>query len=574
MGETDPAAGRLRPYLRSLWDREVAFETLPRGPMRPVLAGEPQTRVPGLAELALSPSIPARAPSGPRSTLGLPARADQDPAAARRLEYAIAAHAGAHLAHARAPLERGSLKPVQLALVGVLEDARVEWLAARDFPGLHPLWLGFHRAAARDATDLESLLARLARALIDPGHDDPHPWVIKGRRFFEEGLAAGRAPFEDPAALRRAASMLGNDLGQMRVQFNARAYAVAPDYRDDNSHLWIDGAAESAPEVPDVLIPVEAGRQTQLPEPQDDAGVTQWRYPEWDRLIGCHRQDWVRVHERPLPATHAADTLRARLRECGPAVRGLARAIGGLCRTVRPGTARTDDGERFDLAALVAVRIDQRLGAPPDPRVFLGSRREHRSIAVAVLVDASVSTARPDAQGVPLLTNAVVTALVLARALEAAGGACTVDAFRSNGRDEVVVHPLKPFATPADADAVLRSAAGLEPQWSTRVGAAVRHASRRLAARDEDHRIVLLLTDGEPHDIDLHDPAYLVEDLRHAVAAARDAGVRVVCADLAATAPDGAATMRDAFRGRGWRRFRHPESLARELVMLLRSGIS
>lgn len=547
MGESDPAAGRLRPYLRSLWAREVAFASLPPSVPRAVLAGE---------------------------SLSLPARSGSDPAPVRRLEFAIAAHAGAHLAHGRAPFERAALKPVQVALVGVLEDARVEWLAARDFPGLHPLWLDLHRAAPREGADLESLLARLARALIDPDHEDPHPWVLKGRRFFAEGLSAGRAPFEDPAELRRAASMLGNDLGQMRVQFNARAYAVAPAYRDDNSHLWIDGAAESAPEVADVRIPIDAGPQALPPEPEEDPGTTRWRYPEWDRLIGCHRQDWVCVHERPVSGAASADGLRAALAERGPAVRGLSRAIGALCRTVRPGRARTDDGERFDLAALVEARIDQRLGAPPDPRVFLAPRRERRSIAVVILVDASVSTARPDARGVPLLTNAVVTALVLARALEAAGGACAVDAFRSNGRDEVVVHPVKPFETPADADAVTRAAASLQSQWSTRVGAAVRHASRRLAARDEDHRIVVLLTDGEPHDIDLHDPVYLVEDLRHAVAAARDAGVRVVCADLAATMTDGAVTMREAFRGRSYRRVGDPDALTRGLVALLRCGMS
>lgn len=545
-GGGDAAAGRLRPYLRSLWALEIAFETLPRGAQRAVLAGD---------------------------SLGLPPREPRDPSSVRRLEFAIAAHAGAHLAHGRGPFERGSLKPIQVALVGLLEDARVEWLAARELPGLRRLWLGFHSAAAGQGTDLESLLARLARALIDPDHDDPHPWVAKGRGFFEEGVAEGRAPFDDPAALRRAASILGNDLGQMRVQFNARAYAVAPAYRDDNAHLWIETAAETAPSDPEVSIPIDAGRQALPPEPEEDAGTTRWRYPEWDRLIGAHRQDWVCVHERPVPGTVSADALRAALAEHARAVRGLARAIGRLCGTVRPPTARTDDGERFDLAALVAARIDQRLGAPPDPRVFIAPRRGRRSIAVGVLVDASVSTARPDARGVPLLTNAVLTALALARALEAAGGACAVDAFRSNGRDEVVVHPVKSFESASDAEAVTRTAASLEPQWSTRVGAAVRHASRRLATRSEDHRLVVLLTDGEPHDIDLHDPAYLTEDLRHAVAAARAAGVRVVCADLSADRTEGRATMREAFRGRGYRRVRDPAALVRELPVLLRGAI-
>jgi nitric oxide reductase activation protein len=47
---------------------------------------------------------------------------------------------------------------------------------------------------------------------------------------------------------------------------------------------------------------------------------------------------------------------------------------------------------------------------------------------------------------------------------------------------------------------------------------------------------VLLLTDGKPHDIDIHDPHYLPADARQAVREAARRGVRVQCLSLDVTA--------------------------------------
>src|SRR5205807_10200077 len=116
----------------------------------------------------------------------------------------------------------GSLKPIQVALVSLIEDARVEQLVMRTYPGLRRLWLPFHVAGPQGAVTAPALMARLARALIDPSYGDDNGWVKKGRDMF---LAeAGR--WEDPDVSRAIGALLGNDLGQMRVQFNAKTYIV------------------------------------------------------------------------------------------------------------------------------------------------------------------------------------------------------------------------------------------------------------------------------------------------------------------------------------------------------------
>ena len=79
-----------------------------------------------------------------------------------------------------------------------------------------------------------TLLARLARALFDPAYEDDDSFVAKGRPMFEGRISR----LEDPAISREIGMLLGNDLGQMRIQFNAKTYVVEPVYRDDGLGLW------------------------------------------------------------------------------------------------------------------------------------------------------------------------------------------------------------------------------------------------------------------------------------------------------------------------------------------------
>ncbi|MFP5412738.1 MAG: nitric oxide reductase activation protein NorD [Gammaproteobacteria bacterium] len=544
------AARYLGPYLRALWASPVSIGALPEPAPRAVL---------GDALLRL-----------PAGALG-----------SRDLALATAAHAGAHRAHGGPPFDRGALKPVQLALVGLLEDARVEWLAARELPGLRALWLAFHAAGPESGNGFEMLLQRLARSLLDPGYRDPHPWVQKGRRLFF-GDAEGRAlAVGAPQALRRAASLLGNDIGQMRLQFNAKLYRIEPAYRDDNSHLWIDEPeavdASLPPEgVPDADATASARASEQV---SVEASVA---YPEWDRLIARYRPRWARVFER-LPerpgSPEAIRRLEAALRGRAAVSRVLADRLESLQRARRgERPVRAADGEDFHPGALVDARVAQRMRSTPDPRVYLRRGPGRDPAAFAILLDASASTARPskpDAVAIgegagagrvaTVLDAARLAALLAAEAVERTGSSCALMAFASNGRGEVEVLALKGFDERAGDPAVLARAAGLRSRWSTRLGAALRHATAALARRPERFRHLLVLTDGEPHDVDVHDARYLVEDLRMALREAARADVAVSCLDIAAASSGplrpGPLSMRNAFAPGAWRAVRSLDAL-------------
>jgi len=167
-------------------------------------------------------------------------------ALARRARFAAAAHLAAHVRFGDGRLPRGGLRPIQIVLVSLFEDARVECLAARELPGLARLWAGLHTAEPTDLATFPALCARLSRALLVPGYEDPHPIVRKARAlFFHPDHPLGSAQ-----GSRRLGSLLGNDVGQMRLAFNAKDYVVEPPYRDDHRLLWHEPSVDDDASAP------------------------------------------------------------------------------------------------------------------------------------------------------------------------------------------------------------------------------------------------------------------------------------------------------------------------------------
>ncbi len=506
---------RLKLFASALWGRPPVIRPFPAS------TGRPPPRRASLSDgvVLLPESFPGVGQAG------------QAP-----LFRAAVAHALAHLMAGTPRQPVGTLKPLQLALIGLIEDARVEMLAMRRFPGLRRLWAPYHLARA-DGGTAPALLARLARALFDPAWHDPHGFIAKGRELF------AAADPQDPTASRRIGGLLGNDLGQMRVQFNARTYVVEPAYRDDNLGLWDFGApADAMPEILDMMIEAarlrqedddalrppptadrrsspDAGTARARPADLPDAdGVVLARYPEWDRVQGVERPDWTCVRE---VAARPGDvrSLDAAV-EAAPDLR---RRIDRLVRSARPGRPqrlkRQPDGMELDIDAVLDAEVARAGGEAPDERLYRGSARRTRDLATVVLLDVSESTR---AGGVLDIERTAVA--LLAEAMTRLDDPFALMAFASNGREHVRLTRIKDFSEPF---AVVQRGrlAGLVPGFSTRLGAALRHAGAELSGVRSFRRLLLVLTDGEPSDIDVPDPLDLVEDSRRAVLGLRSRGI-------------------------------------------------
>lgn len=511
-------------------------------------------------------------------------------AQARRWYDAAVLHAAAHIKHSSHKYERGSLKPIQMALLGVLEDARVEALAIAELPGLRRLWLTFHIAEPAHGNSFVVLMLRLARALLDPAHEDPHPWVSKARRMVFQATDQGSSPLLlTPAALRDMASLLGNDIGQMRLQFNYRDYVVEPAYRDDNAWLWLppeDAQPQTQTVASEIPVPndgdsereIEEGGKEGEPSPRvrkaatgeretEQAPLAQWQYPEWDRLVGDYRPAWCTVlEERPVPANPQA------LLACAERHAAL---LQRLERVLRAGRLRERvklrsqlRGDQLDIDAAVRSAIDRRTRHPPGQKVHQRFDRRERDVAVLVLLDSSTSTADPVAVGAvggTVLDLAREAALLTTLTLVGVGDRCAIDSFCSNGRHEVRYSRALGFDDRVDAKGMARLA-GIGSRLSTRMGAALRHATMRLAEQPRRKRLLLFITDGEPHDIDIHDRRYLIEDARRAVLEAARKGIAVFCVTL-----DPAADhyVRGIFGHRSYRVLDRIESLPRVLPAMV-----
>lgn len=457
------------------------------------------------------------------------------------LYRAAAAHAQAHLVLGGPRFAVGKLKPLQIALVTLIEDARIETLAMRQFPGLRRLWAPFHVATSSGVATAPGLLARLARALFDPTHLEEDGFVAKGRRMFSDAAAR----LGDPAISREIGMLLGHDLGQMRVQFNAKTYVVEPIYRDDGMGLWDFG------ENPDVAaelldLPTDAVRTEQQEKPDQDRteardgapdsnvgraktaapdrrGVVIATYPEWDRAHGVERPDWTTVREVTAKPGNAADIddaiekasmLRARIRRLVASVR-----VG---RTMR--LKRQLDGHDLDVDAMLDAGIALATGQEPDPRVFRSTAAKHRDLAVLVLIDVSESTRVRLATGGSIIDIERLAVAVLAEAMDALGDPFCVLAFASNGRDDVALTAVKRFDERYDRASKARLA-GLSSGLSTRLGTALRHAGATIGAARASRKLVIVLTDGEPSDIDVVDSQELVEDARRAALRLKARGI-------------------------------------------------
>ena len=119
----------------------------------------------------------------------------------------------------------------------------------------------------------------------------------------------------------------------------------------------------------------------------------------------------------------------------------------------------------------------------------------------------------------------------MAWAIDSIGDAFAVHGFASDGRHDVQYYRFKDFDQPYD-DLPKSRLAGMEGGLSTRMGAALRHAGWHLTQQSATKRLVLLITDGEPADIDERDPQYLRHDAKKAVEDLRMQGVYTYCLTL------------------------------------------
>jgi len=239
-------------------------------------------------------------------------------------------------------------------------------------------------------------------------------------------------------------------------------------------------------------------------------------YPEWNHRARCYMDDHCRVLEAPArtdPSTAFIPDPR-RVRE----VRRQFEALRPR-RILHP---RQIDGTELDLDALLTAQADMLATGRGSDRIWQSARQAERDLSVAFLIDTSRSTEAAIGE-TSVIEVAREAMAALSAGIDAAGDRLGIWGFSSLRRDRVFLTRCKGFDTPMSPE-ITANIGALKPGHYTRLGAAIRHVSAQLASQPSARKLLIVLTDGKPNDLDHYEGQHGIEDSHMAVREARMAG--------------------------------------------------
>lgn len=475
---------------------------------------------------------------------------------------AVLAHMAAHRRWSTAIIA-DNYSPFQRLAIEFFEDARVELLAMREYPGLRRIFCALHPAPVTGACDpathscLRHRLAMLSLALLHKPSAPTHGYQDAALNDFVQRFHAvmehGESSTEEIAGLALAY------VAKTRCQSDQLPKTwfenTEVDYRDDNRHLW------RFHELSDDEEMFEDHRQSTTAE--DVKGLPPRHYPEWDYRSQSYRPDWVSLFERLHPSGNAADIDRLLAKHSALAKR-LKRLLDLLKPQDKVRVRYQEEGSELDLDVAIRSLIDFKSGATPDPRVNMCHRTDGRSLAVVLLLDLSESlNEKPAGAAQTTLELSQEAVSLLAWSIEQLGDPFAIAGFHSNTRHDVRYLHIKGYGEHWN-DEVKGRLAAMQAGYSTRMGAAMRHAAHYLQAQTADKKLMLILTDGQPSDVDAPDQRLLIEDARQSVKELDQQGIFTYCVNLD---PRADSYVSDIF-GRQYTVIDHVERLPEQLSQL------
>jgi nitric oxide reductase NorD protein len=272
-------------------------------------------------------------------------------------------------------------------------------------------------------------------------------------------------------------------------------------------------------------------------------------YPEWDHVAAAYKRNWCCVKESRIDPALSANYYEQTLRGYGRLMPQIQHQFERIAREGLLKVKRAADGDDLDLDAAIESVIDLRAGLSPSDQVYTSRQRLARDVVVAFLVDKSSSTAEhvePSDGGNAALTAGMnlhgrnyrtildlekeTTALLMA-SLERLGDTYGIYYFSGSGREDVKFHVLKDFEERL-SDRVAARIDNIKPLHTTRMGPAIRHTVRKLRGQESRTKLLMLISDGRPFDLDYGqqygenaEVDYAIHDTRQALNEARQAGI-------------------------------------------------
>jgi len=495
------------------------------------------------------------------------------------LYRATAAHMAAHMMYTNASMSAEELSPAQMFFIGFMEDARIEYKACSDFPGLKKLWLRLMKVEHQGEVEHPTMLVleKLAMSLLDQNIQIEDPEL----REFVSDFHINIADNQDD---KQFSWLKGVKLFQI---FSSRKEVpslrilerIRIPYRDDNRYVWHfeefswDVTTEYVPasqrQVRREVSVIEMANEVDCELAGDDAQEIwtcstnmrpyeddltddqisfndMWgkepisdpfHYQEWDYQIQLHRPDWATVYERRQPLGNP-DDIDEIITQYKPVAHRIKQIIDLLTPEGVQRARNMEDGDEIDINAAIDAMVSIRMGEQPNTRITMRNVLKNRDLSVVLLLDLSESTnEKMNGSEKTVLELTREASTLVATAIEGIGDPFAIHGFASDGRHDVQYYRFKDFNQHFDNEAKSRLA-GMKGGLSTRMGAALRHAGNHLLKQSEKRKLILLVTDGEPADIDERDPQHLRHDTKKAVEELYSHGVLSYCLTLDPNADD------------------------------------
>jgi len=329
-----------------------------------------------------------------------------------------------------------------------------------------------------------------------------------------------------------------------------RAEAVARDI--DKIAVSRDGKRAAAKLKFDLDLPGEADDDLVLGE-----GI--W-VPEWDWKRQRLQPDHCRI--QPMLSIDAPPCeLPEHLRRTAKKLRSQFQALA----PARTWHRAQPDGQEVDLDAYLRYVTDRAAGrGTGTDALFKDMRSGARDLACLLLADLSLSTDTWINDYHRVIDVIRDSLFLFSESLNATGDRFGMFGFSSRKRDPIRVHTLKDFDERYSGEIRGRIQA-IKPGYYTRMGAAIRYATKLLAEQPAGRRLLLILTDGKPNDLDKYEGRYGLEDTRQAVAEARRLGLQPFCVTIDEKGND---YLPHLFGTGGYVVIRHPAQLPKELPLL------
>ena len=251
------------------------------------------------------------------------------------------------------------------------------------------------------------------------------------------------------------------------------------------------------------------------PDPEDlRENVKTFFYREWDNNLSDYKLEWCLVRQRL-----AKDDPNLFVAEVRQRLDGIIKLIRRQFMQLKPERFRKyraqPTGDGLDIDALVEAMVDMYSGSHLTENVYIRRDKRIRDVAVLFLMDLSAST-EEKVNGRRIIDIQKEAMVLMAEALDSLQDPYAIFGFSSDGRFRVDMYNIKGFNEAYD-ERVQNRIGNLAPLGLTRMGTVIRHAAHKLESVSAMVKLMVIMTDGRPYDLEYGNLDYAIADTKKAI---------------------------------------------------------